>query len=359
MLRLSKDLRIRATAILALMFAISGCTTMSPHAPLWKPNPSTPIYHEMPKELSKTSLPRYIIEPPDMLSIEALHVVPKPPYLLRTGDVLSLQAQGTLPDAPVAGPFAIEPGGNLNLGVPYGSVKVTGMTVDNAQKKILLQLKKFLQQPLVAVALLQMAGQQQIGGNHLVGPDGRVTLGSYGSVSVVGMTVAQATKAIEKHLSKTLENPKIAVDVVGYNSKVYYIVTEGAGLGDGVSKFPVTGNETVLDAIANINGLTQVSSKRIWIARPSPYKEEVQVLPIDWKAVTAGASTATNYQILPGDRIFIAEDRLIAFDTGLGKLLAPIERLSGFTLLGVGTASRLSGKVIQNRQNFGGFGFTP
>ena len=333
---------------------------MPRHAEPWTPDPSTPVYHEMPKELSKTSLPRYTIEPPDILSIEAIHVVPKPPYLLRTGDVLSLKAQGTLPDAPVDGPYAIEPGGNVNLGVPYGSVKVTGLTVDDAQKKIVTHLKKFLQTPLLAAALLQMAGQQQIAGQHLVGPDGRVTLGSYGSVSVVGMTVADATKAIEKHLSKTLENPKISLDVFAYNSKVYYIVTEGAGLGDGVTKFPVTGNETVLDAIANVNGLTQVSSKRIWIARPSPYKEEVQILHVDWKAVTAGASTATNYQILPGDRIFVAEDRLVAFDTTLGKLMAPVERLFGFVLLGTGATSRLSGKVLQNRGGGGfggGFGF--
>ena len=59
------------------------------------------------------------------------------------------------------------------------------------------------------------------------------------------------------------------MDVVAYNSKVYYIITQGAGLGDSVRRLPVTGNETVLDAISQIGGLSQVSSKNIWIARPS------------------------------------------------------------------------------------------
>jgi hypothetical protein len=111
--------------------------------------------------------------------------------------------------------------------------------------------------------------------------------------------------------------------VFGYNSKVYYIITEGAGLGDGVARFPVTGNETVLDAIANINGLTQVSSKRIWIARPVPHSDNYQILPVDWKAVTASGAALTNYQIMPGDRVFVAEDKLVALDTSLAKLFAP------------------------------------
>ena len=125
------------------------------------------------------------------------------------------------------------------------------------------------------------------------------------------------------------------------------MITEGGGLGDGVTRFPITGNETVLDAIANINGLTQVSSKKIWIARPTPHCNQTQVLPVDWRAVAATGVTSSNYQIMPGDRIFVAEDRMVAFDTRLAKFLAPLERAAGFTLLGAGTATRLSGSVLK------------
>ena len=44
--------------------------------------------------------------------------------------------------------------------------------------------------------------------------------------------------------------------------------------------------------------------------------------------------TATNYQVFPGDRIFIAEDRLIAVDSMLNRAIAPFERIFGVTLLG-------------------------
>ena len=148
-----------------------------------------------------------------------------------------------------------------------------------------------------------------------------------------------------------LEDPEISLNVFAYNSKVYYIVLQGAGLGDGVYRFPITGNETVLDAIAQIQGLEQVSSKKIWIARPTRSSGNVQVLPVDWFAVTERGAPQTNYQILPGDRVFIAEDKLVAFDTQIAKLTAPLERIMGFVLLGTGTTTRLSGPVLRGGGN--------
>jgi hypothetical protein len=130
----------------------------------------------------------------------------------------------------------------------------------------------------------------------------------------------------------------VSVDVFSYNSKVYYVITEGAGFGDNVARFPVTGNETVLDAIAGINGLSRLSSKDIWIARPAPSGVGCdQVLPVDIEAIMKGGSTATNYQLLPGDRVFIAQDPWIAFDSIIDKVCGPFERIFGVSLLGVQT----------------------
>jgi polysaccharide export outer membrane protein len=291
--------------------------------------------------------------------IDAVNVVPRGPYQLRTLDQVNIEVLGTLPDEPIAGTYQVEPGGVINLGFRYGSAKVAGLTIEQARGAIEEHLRRYLREPYVSLLnLAEMAAKQQIAGPHLVAPDGTVTLGSYGSVSVVGHTLAGAKMAIEAHLSQHLENPEVSVDVYAYNSKVYYIITQGAGLGDGVYRFPVTGNETVLDAISQINGLQQISSKRIWVARPAPEPGQVQILPVQWEAITAQASAATNYQVLPGDRVFIAEDKLVAFDTNLGKLTAPLERIMGFTLLGTGTATRLSGPVLRGggARDAGGWG---
>ena len=111
----------------------------------------------------------------------------------------------------------------------------------------------------------------------------------------------------------------------------------------------------MLDAISQINGLQQVSSKRIWIARPTDEPGKVQMLPVKWEDITAQACAGTNYQILPGDRVFIAEDKWIAFDTGLAKVTAPFERIMGFSLLGVGTVTRFSGSVLKGGGNSPGY----
>jgi polysaccharide export outer membrane protein len=338
--------------ILATIGLSGGCQSLQSHDQPPAAAATAPVPPPVPRELAKAVLPTYVVEPPDVLMIDAIHVVPRAPYHLRTLDLVSIQVQGTLPEAPIAGIYPIEPGGFVRLGVQYGgSVNVAGLTVEQAEQAIALHLRTYLRNAIVSVTLADVAVKQQIAGQHLVAPDGTVTLGAYGSVPVVGMTIAQAKAAIEQYLSQYLESPEISLDVFAYNSKVYYIVTQGAGLGDGVYRFPITGNETVLDAISQINGLQQVSSKRIWIARPSNDPSKVQTLPVKWEEITAQATACTNYQLMPGDRVFIAEDKLIALDTGLAKIITPMERVMGFSLLGVGTVTRFSGPVLKGGGN--------
>jgi polysaccharide export outer membrane protein len=352
---MSRQSTIWCVVIAATLFA--GCRTAQHVAPPLQAVP--PLSADVPKELSKVVLPLYTVEPPDILVVEAIHVVPKSPYLLRTGDLIAINVVGTLPDSPISGAFPIQPGGIVNLGAPYGTVKVTKMTTDEAQQAILTALAAHIKEPVVTVSLVEMSGKQQIAGQHLVGLDGTITLGSYGSVSVVGLTLAQTKEAIERHLSHELEDPSVAVDIFAYNSKVYYVITEGAGTGDAVTRFPITGNDTVLDAMANINGTTEVSSKKIWIARPVPDSAELEILPVDWQGITALGATSTNYQIFPGDRVFVSEDKRVALDTSLAKTFAPAERVMGFGTLSANIAGRMSGRVLQGgglRGFFGGGG---
>lgn len=57
---------------------------------------------------------------------------------------------------------------------------------------------------------------------------------------------------------------------------------------------------------------------------------------MDWNAIVQGAQPETNYQILPGDRIYVKADQMIALDTAVAKITAPLERVLGFTILGNG-----------------------
>jgi protein involved in polysaccharide export with SLBB domain len=254
-------------------------------------------------------------------------------------DVVGIQAADTLPNQPITGMYTVAPEGTVNLGYSYGMLSLAGLTVDDAQVAIARHLGRMLQNPQVAVSLIQFRGLQQTRGEHLVRPDGTISLGSYGGVYVTGLTIEQAKYVIERHLSHWLLNPEISLDIFAYNSKVYYVITDGAGYGEQVFRFPSTGNETVLDAISQIYGLPAVASKKkIWIARPAPCDHPCdQVLPVDWQAITEGGSTCTNYQVFPGDRIYVKADGLIRADNLFAKVIAPVERLFGITLLGTAT----------------------
>lgn len=334
--------------LVAALLAASGCHSVvtRPQPRLVGPQLPDAAGFQVPTEKDKSTLPLYTIEPPDILLIEAVRVVPKPPYHLQTTDVVSVEIEGLFPESASGGAarsYVVDSQGRIDLGPLYGKVKIVGLTEDEVVGAIQKHLEKDYKDAQVSVQLIQSAGLQPITGEHLVAPDGRVNLGTYGSVDVAGMTLDEAKAALEAHLSKYLDEPEVSVTVFAYNSKVYYVITEGAGSGDAVARLPVTGNETVLDAISQINGLSRLSSKNIWIARPACSGAGCdQILPVDWKEVTKGAATATNYQILPGDRVFIAENKLIALDSALNQAIAPFERIFGFTLLSTQTVQTIN-----------------
>jgi len=329
-----------------------GQMTVHPGLPGVPGNP-IPGPGPIPTELAPVSHPPYTIAPPDIISIDAVRLVPKPPYRVEPLEVLFINVTDTLPNQPISGAFVISPEGAINLGFSYGSVRVGGLTLDQIQTGIRNHLSNILRNSQVTVGLAQFRGLQQLRGEHLVRPDGTISLGTYGSIYVAGMSLGQAKCVIEKHLSEYLLNPQIAVDVFSYNSKVYYVIFDGGGFGQQVYRLPVTGNETVLDAIGFVQGLAPVSSKnRIWLARPSPANNGCnQILPVDWNAITMAGSTATNYQIFPGDRVYVNADCLITFDNYLSKILAPVDRLLGATLLGTSVAQN-----FQNLRNGTGTG---
>jgi polysaccharide export outer membrane protein len=242
---------------------------------------ATPPIPAVPREFEKQSLPPYVVEPPDILLINASNAI-------------------TLPTQPLIGQHLVRPDGTINLGI-YGSVYVAGLTLDQIQDAVASVLKA------------RHARRK--------GEDGRPA---------------------EKEM--TLEEIKLElqVDVIAYNSKVYYIITDGGGYGEQVYRISATGNETVLDALSQINGLPAVASKkRVWVARATPDHSPPMILPVDWCGIVKNGSAATNYQIFPGDRVYVNSDALIRTDSALGKFLAPVERVLGTVLLGSSTVNSI------------------
>jgi protein involved in polysaccharide export with SLBB domain len=143
-----------------------------------------------------------------------------------------------------------------------------------------------------------------VSGRFLVGPDGRINLPRLGSIYLAGKTIDEAQKAIEKALSPQGKIPQVYIDVFASNSKKYYIITQYPNGTGTVVEVPITGNDTVLDAIAQIGGLKAASSTKVWIARPAANGVGGEtVLPVSWDKIARGASAIENHQLMPGDRV--------------------------------------------------------
>jgi polysaccharide export outer membrane protein len=289
--------RVLAVLLTGFGLAATGCVHTGSVFPKHKAPIPVPAPGTVPTELSKENLPEYVIEPPDVLWLQVAQIA-------KVGK------------------------DDKDAKNPDGTPKTD-------------QLRSL---PLQAVQ-----------GDHTVRPDGTIYLGVYGSIPVSGYTLSQAAMVIRETLAKQIdpeasgvkpENLVVILDVAQYNSKRYYVIFDGGGAGEQVFPFPITGSETVLDAIANVNGLPVVASKRnIWVARrcPMPGHPE-QILPVDWVGVTQHGVTATNYQIMPGDRVYVKAQRLVTVDTTLARIIAPIERLFGVTLLGATTVNQIAGR---------------
>ncbi len=108
----------------------------SPEKPAVATAPCASGLHRTPVPVEKNmmTLPEYTIEPPDLLTISAVKLVPKPPYKIEPLDTLRVDAVGTRPEQPIAGTYTVDTGGTLNLGAPYGWVHVSGMTLEEASR---------------------------------------------------------------------------------------------------------------------------------------------------------------------------------------------------------------------------------
>jgi polysaccharide biosynthesis/export protein len=318
---------------------------------------------DLPHELAQVSLSSYVIEAPDVLQIDAMRLIPKPPYKVSPLDVLGIQVDKPLPDAPITGFYTVDPEGIIDLGFTYGRVRVEGMTLDQAKAAIHEHLKAKpdkpepgkLREPFdVTVILGESRGLQQIRGPHLVRLDGTVGLGIYGSVFVDGMTLDEARATIETHMSEFVVKPEISVDVLGFNSKVFYVVTDGGGSGEQVARLPMTGKTTILDAVSQIGGLTPISSKHfIYLVRPTPAACDggKEVYKICWNDIVRRGCVGTNYQVLPGDRIYVHAQPLVTIDTQLSRFLSPFERLFGDVGLGNGVVRSFITAIPRNANN--------
>ena len=251
--------RRRPAWLLAVVAALAcGCQTVkTPEEKIAKSN--------LPREFTKVSMPDYVVEPPDLLIVEVLEA---------------------LPGRPISGERLVRPDGKVSLGF-YGEIYVAGLTTDEIKEKIVLHLRKYIND---AVLGLERESQDD--------PDKIETV-------------------------PPRESDRVFVDVTAYNSKFYYVQGDVAAPG----KMPIVGNETVLDAINYAGGLLATAApQNIRLVRPAPPGACCdQALPVNLSAIINAGDPTTNYQLMPGDRLVVYRDPIIRTTIFIDRLAAPFQ----------------------------------
>jgi hypothetical protein len=118
---------------------------------------------------------------------------------------------------------------------------------------------------------------------------------------------------------------------------------------------PLTDQETVLDAIAQVTGLPAKASKRyLWVSRLAPDRTQGRiVLPVDWRGIVMGGQAATNHALQPGDQIHVSDHppAHFAWPSGYDPLRAPRKDCTswmGITCIG-GTERQQTKKANEGR----------
>ena len=105
---------------------------------------------------------------------------------------------------------------------------------------------------------------------------------------------------------KVKEPVEVSVRLVsGSQSKFYYVLGSVTTQG----KFPIVGNETVLDAILQAGLRSNSNPAKAYLVRPHPPSGGDLILKIDWDSIKDRGDTMTNYQLMPGDRLIVPGGR--------------------------------------------------
>jgi protein involved in polysaccharide export with SLBB domain len=134
--------------------------------------------------------------------------------------------------------------------------------------------------------------------------DGTIELGRFGRMIVAGQTIEQIEEQIlKKVVSVDGRAEAVNVRLIDPQGAVYYVLGEVNTPG----VYPLTGRETVLDGILTAGGISARSSTcNIILSRPTFPESCRVVLPVCYREITQLGDTSTNYQLMPGDRIFVA-----------------------------------------------------
>lgn len=166
-----------------------------------------------------------------------------------------------------------------------------------------------------------------------VRPDGRISLDLIGDVAVEGRTIAEVRADIAERIRRFIVSPTVSVDLTESRSRRFYVFGQVRRPGS----FPLVGRVTAVEALAEAGGGNLFASMNG--SRLSRASEDGGAYPVRFNDIMQRADAATNYELMPGDVIWVPPSLSARIGFALQRALFPISAIFGVGREGAGTAS--------------------
>ena len=176
---------------------------------------------------------------------------------------------------------------------------------------------------------IDVRNQPEFSGDFQIGFDGRIQYNYVGDIPLTGLTKYEVQQVIEKLLERYIRVPVVNVLILGYNSKVVYVIGEVGRPG----KFIMRGDAIKLREAILAAGLPthDAALSRVHVIKPDLYKPRVRV--VNMKRILYKGQLKDDVDLYPGEIVVVPSTVLAKINDFLGSLLNPASRAASTAAL--------------------------
>jgi polysaccharide export outer membrane protein len=146
------------------------------------------------------------------------------------------------------------------------------------------------------ILIIRVWREPDLSGEHMVRPDGKISLPLVNEVEAAGRTPVELGDVIVKGLSKFMNTPEVNVSVRQINSKFYFL--QGEVLKPG--KYPLLIPTTVLQALVNAGGFQEFANRKKIVVMRGQERHK-----FNYNDVIKGKHLEQNIVLISGDLIIV------------------------------------------------------
>ena len=173
---------------------------------------------------------------------------------------------------------------------------------------------------------IEVIRHPEVSGQYVVNQEGNIQYEFVGDVNVSNLTKSEVQTKLEEKLGEYIISPEITIKIIGYNSKVVYVIGEVARPG----KIFMKGDEiTIREALIQA-GLPLLSARMSKAELITPIEgSEADTQRVDVEALLVKGDLRENLIMKPGDTLYLPPTGMTRVMRTIQPITAPITNAAG------------------------------